>query len=541
MMNGIYGYGQDFSCGIYCRLSKEDGDKLESNSIAHQRDMLEDYCNRQGWRIYSIYQDDGYTGLNQDRPDFQRMIRDIEARRINLVITKDYSRLGRNHIETSKLTEEYFPRKGVRYIALNDGIDTEQENEIMPFKGLLNEMYSKDVSKKVHSSYVLQANKGFYTGVVPPFGYLKDPEQKGHLIIDPETAHIAKHIFDLAASGKGTAHISRRLEREKIPCPTWWNRQRGFRNHTTKWEKKDPENGKYIWDVTVLKDMLINPAYYGAVSAQKKVYRFKLGTIGEKAPEDWIVVENCHEPIVDKATFLLVQERLKSRKRSTCQGEPSLFAGLLKCGECGKSLCLTYENSKEHPKVYCCKTYNLYGAHHCTRHKVRYDELTSIVLEQIHTLGAAALRDREAVLRALKAQTGDEYAQRRGDLQKRIRDAEERMEVLERLVTRLYDDLTSGRITEENFFSMMNRTQEEQKALRDKVAGYHSELDRMEQPESDDDEWVNLIAQYADIQELDAELLNRLVKKIVVYEQDGNRKLEIYFNAKSLPELHNVG
>jgi DNA polymerase III delta prime subunit len=271
------------------------------------------------------------------------------------------------------------------------------------------------------------------------------------------------------------------------------------------------------------------------------VYRFKLGTIGEKAPEDWIVVENCHEPIVDKATFLLVQERLKSRKRSTRQGEPSLFAGLLKCGECGKSLCLTYENSKEHPKVYCCKTYNLYGAHHCTRHKVRYDELTSIVLEQIHTLGAAALRDREAVLRALKAQTGNEYAQRRGALQKRIRDAEERMEVLERLVTRLYDDLTSGRISEENFFSVMNRTQEEQKALRDKVAGYHSELDRMEQPESDDDEWVSLIAQYADIQELDAELLNRLVKKIVVYEQDGSRKLEIYFNAKSLPELHNVG
>jgi hypothetical protein len=145
------------------------------------------------------------------------MIRDIEARRINLVITKDYSRLGRNHIETSKLTEEYFPRKGVRYIALNDGIDTEQENEIMPFKGLLNEMYSKDVSKKVHSSYVLQANKGFYTGVVPPFGYLKDPEQKGHLIIDPETAPIIRRIYDLALDGNGAMKIAKTLMDERIP------------------------------------------------------------------------------------------------------------------------------------------------------------------------------------------------------------------------------------------------------------------------------------------------------------------------------------
>ena len=541
MMNGRFGCGQDYSCGIYCRLSKEDGDKLESDSIAHQRELLENYCNQQGWRIYSIYQDDGYTGLNQDRPEFQRMIRDIEARRINLVITKDYSRLGRNHIETSKLTEEYFPRRGVRYIALNDGIDTEQENEIMPFKGLLNEMYSKDVSKKVHSSYLLQANKGVYTGVVPPFGYLKDPEQKGHLIIDPETAPIARYIFELAASGKGTASISRVLEREKIPRPTWWNRQRGFRNHTTKWEKKDPVNGQYIWDVTVLKDMLINPAYYGAIASQKKVYRFKLGILREKTPEEWIVVEDCHESIVDKATFLLVQERIKSRKRVTRQGELSLFAGLLKCGECGKSLCLTYENSKEHPRVYCCKTYNRYGAHHCTRHRVRYDELSDIVLEQIHTLGAAALRDREAVLLALRAQTSDEYAQRRGALQKRILDAEERLEVLERLVTRLYDDLTAGRITDENFLSVMNRTQEEQKALREKLVSIRSELDGLENPETDDDEWVSLIAQYANIQELDAELLNRIVKKIVVYEQDGTKKLEIYFNARSLPELHDVG
>lgn len=545
MVNGLYGmngiYHQGYVVGIYCRLSKEDGDKLESDSIAHQRELLENYCNAQNWRIYSIYQDDGYTGLNQDRPDFQRMMRDVEAHRINLVITKDYSRLGRNHIETSRLTEEFFPRNGVRYIALNDGIDTEQENEIMPFKGLLNEMYSKDVSKKVHSAYYLQATKGVYTGCVPPFGYIKDPNQKGHLIIDPETAHIAKRIFDLAALGRGTSYIRRRLEEDKVPCPTWWNRERGIRNHTTKWEKKDPVNGKYVWDESVLKDMLINPAYYGAVSSQKKVYRFKLGVLGEKKPEDWIVIENCHEPIIDKQTFLLVQEKLKSRQRPRKSGEFSIFAGLLKCGECGKSLCMTYENSKEHPKVYCCKTYSQYGSKRCSRHKIRYDELSKIVLGQIQGLAKTALQDKDEILESLQEQNRRQLEERNRSIATVIEEAEKRIEVLDKLVGRLYDDLTSERITEDNFLNVMSKTQKEQADLQNRVKQLKAELAAVEQPNDHEDEWLSLIAQYSDLKELDAAVLNKLVKKIVLFEQGDSKRMEIHFNLRNQPELHNVG
>ena len=364
MMNGYEYTDMDailagsFRAAIYCRLSKDDDLDGESASIANQRDMLEKYCEKQGWEVVAVYQDDGYTGLNMERPDLKRMLKAIERRQINLVITKDLSRLGRNYLQTGTLIEDFFPRHGVRYIAMNDGIDTMRENnDIAPFKNILNEMYSKDISKKVHSSYLLKAQQGQFTGCIAPFGYQKDPEDKNHLLVDEETAPIVRQIFRWALEGHGPNFIRRRLEEQKVPCPTWWNRERGFRNVRTKWEKKDPVNGRYMWDFSVIKDILMNPVYTGAIASQKKDYRFKIGTIGEKKPQDWIVVEERHEPIVDRKSFDIVQDKLKSRQRSRQTGEISLFAGLLKCGECGKSLTIRYTNDKHPKQIYSCKTY----------------------------------------------------------------------------------------------------------------------------------------------------------------------------------------
>ena len=214
-----------YRAAVYCRLSKDDDLQGESASIANQRDMLEKYCQKQGWEVVAVYQDDGFTGLNMERPDLQRMLRAIERRQINLVITKDLSRLGRNYLQTGHLIEDFFPRNGVRYIAMNDGIDTLRDNnDIAPFKNILNEMYSKDISKKVHSSYLLKAQKGQFTGCLAPFGYRKDPEDKNHLLIDEETAPIVRLIFGYALNGHGPNYIRRRLEEEiKIPRPS-----RGF-------------------------------------------------------------------------------------------------------------------------------------------------------------------------------------------------------------------------------------------------------------------------------------------------------------------------
>ena len=269
-------FARTYQAAVYCRLSKDDDLQGESASIANQREMLESYCERQGWEVVAVYQDDGYTGLNMERPDLKRMLKAIERKQINLVITKDLSRLGRNYLQTGYLIEDFFPRNGVRYIAMNDGIDTLRENnDIAPFKNILNEMYSKDISKKVHSSYVLKAQKGQFTGCLAPFGYQKDPEDKNHLLIDEETAPFVRLIFNYALEGRGANFIRRKLEEQKVPCPTWWNRQRGYRNAMTKWEKKDPENGKYVWDFSVINDLLRNPVYTGTIASAESSLSFQ--------------------------------------------------------------------------------------------------------------------------------------------------------------------------------------------------------------------------------------------------------------------------
>ena len=407
MMNGMEYTGMDailagsFRAAIYCRLSKDDDLDGESASIANQRDML-----KQGWEVVAVYQDDGYTGLNMERPDLKRMLKAIERRQINLVVTKDLSRLGRNYLQTGFLIEDFFPRNGVRYIAMNDGIDTMRDNnDIAPFKNILNEMYSKDISKKVHSSYLLKAQKGQFTGCLAPFGYRKDPdpEDKNHLLIDEETAPIVRRLFAWALEGHGPNYIRRRLEEEKIPCPTYWNRVRGFRNVSTKWEK----------------------------------------------------VENQHEPLVDRKTFDIVQRKLKSRQRPRQTGEISLFAGLIKCGECGKSLTIRYTNDKHPKQIYSCKTYNAYGKQHCTQHRVEYDTLYSLVLNKIRECARAALMDGEAVAGKLTDTCEAEQKGQQEALERSLTKDEERIDVLEKMVLRLYEDMVAGRISEANFNLLM--------------------------------------------------------------------------------------
>ncbi len=552
MMNGYEYTGINailagsFRAAIYCRLSKDDDLDGESASIANQRDMLEHYCEKQGWEVVEVYQDDGYTGLNMERPDLKRMIKAIERRQVNLVITKDLSRLGRNYLQTGYLIEDFFPRNGVRYIAMNDGIDTLRENnDIAPFKNILNEMYSKDISKKVHSSYLLKAQKGEFTGCVAPFGYRKDPEDKNHLLVDEETAPIVRQIFLWALEGHGPNFIRRRLEEQKVPCPTWWNRERGFRNVRTKWEKKDPVNGRYMWDFSVIKDILMNPVYTGAIASQKKDYRFKIGTIGEKKPQDWIVVEERHEPIVDRKSFDIVQDKLKSRQRPRQDGETSLFAGLIKCGECGKSLTIRTTHAKHPQQIYACKTYGAFGKNHCTQHRVEYDTLYRLVLNKIRECASAALMDGEAIAGKLTDTCEAEQKGQREAWERSLAKDEERMEVLEKMVLRLYEDMMAGRISDTNFKLMLGRTQTEQAELKARVEEARKRLSDEAKIESDARQWIDAIQEYADITELDAATLNRLIKEIVVHEHIDSDKtrhisIEIHFNLKPIPEVEQV-
>jgi DNA invertase Pin-like site-specific DNA recombinase len=536
-----------FRAALYCRLSKDDDLQGESASISNQRELLTSVCKANGWDIVEVYQDDGYTGLNMERPGLKKLLADVEQGLFNLVMTKDLSRLGRNYLQTGHLIEDFFPRHGVRYIALNDNIDTMMDsNEIAPFKNILNEMYSRDISKKVHSSYLVSAQKGSFTGTVAPLGYKKDPNQHGHLLIDEETAPIIRTIFDMAVEGHGPNYIRRRLEEQKVPCPAWWNRERGLRKMPlTRWEVADPVNGKYMWDFSVIKDLLINPVYYGAMASQKKNYRFKIGTLSEKKPDEWVLVEGTHDPIIDKTTFDIVQEKLKYRQRPRGNGEFSLYAGLIRCGECGKALTHRYASGREPRAVYCCKTYNAFGMGHCTQHRIVEEDLSKIVLDKIRDCAKAAAIDSDEVAnRLIEAHKAGERSQAE-TLKRELAQDEERLSALNMMVQQLYEDRLMRRISDSNFAAMLQKVQQEQSDLQTRIQAAQQQADEETQMVIDTKRWTEIIQEYADIQELDVTTLNRLVKEIIVHEQIDEAKqrhitVEIHFNLQPIPEIEQL-
>lgn len=328
--NTVYAehYPLEVRAAVYCRLSKDDDQDGTSASIQNQKELLHRYCEEQGWRVAATFEDDGYTGLNMERPGLKRLLAGVEGGRFDVILTKDLSRLGRNYLQTGQLLEEFFPRNHVRYIALNDAVDTDIENDITPFRNILNEMYSRDVSKKVHSSYLTKAKSGKFTGCLAPFGYRKDPEDKNHLLPDEETAWIVRKIYDYARNGHGPNYIRRRLEDEEIPAPVWWNRKKGLRDKRRKFEIADPEHGRFIWDFTTIKEILSNPVYIGVIASQKVVYRFKVGWLSDKKREDWIAVEVMHEPLIDREPMTLCSRKSRTGKGRTHGAISACLPGL---------------------------------------------------------------------------------------------------------------------------------------------------------------------------------------------------------------------
>jgi len=520
---------------LYLRLSKDDEEREgDSASIQTQRAMLEQYCEAQGWEVVAVYVDDGYTGLNMNRPDLTRMLKAIERKQIDIILTKDLSRLGRNYIQTGQLMEDCFPRNNVRYIALNDNVDTANDNnEIAPFRNLLNQMYSADVSKKVHSSYVVKARNGAFTGCLAPFGYRKAEGDNNRLEPDPDTAPIVRHIYSLAREGKGPNAIRRILEDEKVPCPAWWNREKGLRDKTTKFERENPDTGRFIWDFTTIKEMLANPVYIGAIASQKAEHRFKAGWVRDKQPNEWIVVEDMHEPLVERETFDLVREKVKARKRPDAFGNFSIFSGLIKCGQCGNTMTIRRANQKGNEKIFTCSRYNKYGVAHCSQHRMKYDTLYSIILEQIQNQASQALANEDEIAGRLMREKEQEEQGERALVKKSIADDTARLASLEKLIAKLYEDMIADRITPENFEALLKKSQAEQKSVKNRLEHSKERLGDKERSE-DSSRWIKLIREYADIQELDAATLNQLIKKIVIHEDmdDGiiRQTVEIHFN-----------
>ena len=520
-----------YNTALYLRLSRDDELQGESGSIRTQRMMLREYAHEHGLNVVGEYIDDGWSGTNFDRPEFQRMIDDIEDGRINCVVTKDLSRLGRNYILTGQYTELYFPSKGVRYIAINDNVDTlNGDNELAPFLNILNEMHARQTSKKVKAAFRTRFANGAHYGAYAPLGYRKDPEQTGHLLIDPDTKWIIERIFELALHGAGAAKITRILMEEKVSTPAWVNFQRnGTFAHVFEGAE---ESKRYQWTIAQVKSILKDENYIGnSVHNRQSTVSFKNKKVVRKPESEWFRVENTHEAIITKEVFLQVQEQIAGRRRVCKNGQTQIFAGLIKCADCGWTLSYADNRQNKTPYGYYHCGKNGQGLGQCSMHYIRYDVLYAYVLSRLQYWSQQAQQDEDKLLKRLLNASDKERSSAREKQASELKKAEKRKAEVDGLFAKMYEDWAAGRITEYNFNMLSEKYQGEQKELDEKIQQLHEAMEAVAQTAVDAEKWVGLMRQYVNPTELTAELLNTLIEKIFVHEavkgEDGSREQEV--------------
>ncbi len=531
-----------YDVGIYCRLSRDDNNgNLESMSIANQRQMLTDYVKEKGWCLCEIYLDDGYSGTNFDRPDFKRMLKVIENGKIDCVITKDLSRLGRNYSKVGYYTEEYFVDHDIRYIAVNDGFDSlrEEENEIAPFKNVLNEWYPRDISKKVRQVKKTAARQGKFMGSQAPYGYKKSPEDKHILLIDETAAAIARRIFREFVCGDSARMISDRLNQEGIDSPRFY--------HAKYAGGQAPKPNEHNhWGSTSIMQMLRNQVYIGnMVQGKRQVTSFKTKKRRTIDPENWITVESTHEPLIDRELWERVQKRINARghrvQRKQDTKELSLFAGILRCADCGSILVYTTKHLKAGTiGVYRCTRYVNNGKTACSAHYIQENTLAAFILNDIRLHARLATAERERISRQLIAGMNQSQGHETRALEKQVREMQHRLETISTSIRSLYEDKCLGKLPESIFQNLLSGYVKEQSELEDKLQHLQQQLSTHECNENEVGSWLELISQYMEIEQLDRPTIMELIESITISEavrQHGQRTQEITIQYRFIGNL----
>ena len=437
-----------YNTALYMRLSRDDENYGDSVSIETQRTILQQYAKEQGLHVVGEYVDDGWSGTNFERPDFQRMMDDVEAGKVNCIVTKDLSRFGREHVMMDYYLEFLFPEKRVRYIAVAENEDTEKGlSDFVPFKNLFNEWFAKDTSRKVKAAFKAKFATGQRIGAYAPIGYRKHPEIKNKLIIDEETRWIVEKIFDLAVHGRGAASITRILVEEKVPTPGWLNYERygTFANIYA----GAPAEKAYAWTIAQVKSILKEETYIGhSVHNKQSNISFKNKKKVRKPKEEWYRVEITHEAIISEEVFQKVQELIASRRRRQKNGTTQIFSGLVKCADCGWSLAYGVNSQNKTPYAhYHCSKYGQ-GLRQCSMHYIRYDVLYAYVLSRLQYWSQQAQQDEDKLLKRLLNASDKERSSAREKQASELKKAEKRKAEVDGLFAKMYEDWAAGRITE---------------------------------------------------------------------------------------------
>ena len=532
---------QQLITALYPRLSHEDELQGESNSISNQKRILETYAKQNGFSNLRWYTDDGYSGANFQRPGFQAMLADIEAGKVGTVIVKDMSRLGRNYLQVGMYTEMIFPQKGVRFIAINDGVDSAQgENDFAPLRNIFNEWLGRDTSKKIKAVKRSKGMSGKPITSKPVYGYLMDEDE--NFIIDEEAAPVVRQIYSLCLAGNGPTKIARMLTEQQIPTPGTLEYQRtgSTRRYHPGYECK--------WATNTVVHLLENREYTGCLvnfKTEKPSYKLKHSI--ENPPEKQAVFENHHEPIIDRETWERVQELRKQRKRPNRYDEVGLFSGILFCADCGSVMYQQrYQTDKRKQDCYICGSYKKRTAD-CTAHFIRTDLLTAGVLSNLRKVTSYAAKHEARFMKLLIEQNEDGDRRRNAAKKKELEAAEKRIAELSAIFKRLYEDSVTGRISDERFTELSADYEAEQKELKERAARLREELSKAQEATANAEKFMNVVRRHTTIEELTPTLLREFVEKIVVHESvalDGKRRgklrrqeIEIYYSFVGKVEL----
>ena len=522
---------------LYPRLSHEDELQGESNSISNQKRILETYAKQNGFSNLQWYTDDGYSGANFQRPGFQAMLADIEAGKVGTVIVKDMSRLGRNYLQVGMYTDMIFPQRGVRFIAINDGVDSAQgDNDFAPLRNIFNEWMVRDTSKKIKAVFRSKGMSGKPITSQPVYGYLKGED--GRFIVDEEAAPVVKQIFSLCLAGNGPTKIARILTEQQIPTPgTLEYRRTGS---TRRYYPDYP----YKWATNTIVHILERKEYLGhTVNFKTEKVSYKVKSSVENPEEKQVIFENTHEPIIDLATWERVQELRKQRKRPNRYDEVGLFSGLLFCADCGSVLYQQrYENKTRKQDCYICGNYKK-RTHDCTAHFIRTDLLTAGVTANLRKVTSYAAKHEKQFMKLLIEQNEDGGKRRNAAKRKELDAAEKRIAELSAIFKRLYEDSVTGRISDERFAELSADYEAEQRQVREHAAELQAELSKAQEASVNAERFMNIVRRHISFEELTHTLLREFIEKIVVhecsYDENGTRRqdIDIYYSFVGKVEL----
>ena len=527
---------------LYCRISLDDGGDNESMSISNQKKLLAKVAKEKGYTNLVHFLDDGISGVTMDRPGFVEMIRQLEQGKAAAVFVKDLSRLGRNYIEVGRLTEEFFPDHDIRLVAVSDNIDTaEGENELAPIRNLFNEWYARDISKKRRISNKIKGNAGEPMGQ-PPYGYIKDPNDPKHWIVDDEAAQVVRRVYSMTLEGFGTEQIATQLEKDGVLTPRAYWLTKGI---------KRPGKGKQQpptkWNSSTITKILSLQEYCGDIlnfKTYSKSYKNKKRIDNDR--ENWVVFQDVHEAIIERAVYEQVQQkRGKIRKRRTNNGEHNMFSGLLVCADCGSNLHFHFNQGNPEIKYFNCSNYKGNRGTCTSTHYVRVDFLEEVVLGEIRRLTKFASLYEDEFVKAVIGHSQQAEQTDRKLKEKELRTLLARDEELDGLFERIYEDNVSGKLSDDRFAKMSRRYEDEQKELAEKIKKLRSEIEKQSSRSMTTDMFIGLVRKYTRARKLTPRMLNELVEKIEVFNAekiDGvwEQRLRIHYNCVGTIEIPTV-